>query len=489
MVHVAINKADKSQYDVVIGVPAKWDKSKRKMFKELAGKVGFKNVSLLPEPIAAILYAKFYEKIKDIKKDSYFLFFDFGGGTLDLSLIKMNKNGKIKFIYTGGNPNLGGRNFDETLTEYFYEQGKKEGFDVNKEVEIEIEKQVRDNKAKLNEEDNKKLQIYLRGETLSITKNSFKNICKKHIDKIQESINNFFLEIKKRNIKIKKRDISEVIKVGGASKMFFVDNLLKKTFNNDININNNFEIINPSYAVVKGLPLYLKEREKILEKIEPKIKSSFKNIIKGINYKINKHANQENVEKNFETLYKKYRKKYFRNKKVSKIKFKKLKKDFENLSKELLEEASKTYLEKISNDLENTTKKYNKLLNEANSYLQEYYGSVPFKSEYESKIEDIELPENLEDQVHWIGILLRAIFAPIILLYMALERIFKSKEAILKDKLKENFIKYFSLTEANEKNKDWKKKGGFFTRVKTGIVLPKWKNFWKDFKNNFNIGG
>ena len=68
IIKARLNNTDISKYEVIIGIPAKWDKEKQNNYKKLAEKAGFKNINFIPEPIAAMLYAKFYENIAVVVK-------------------------------------------------------------------------------------------------------------------------------------------------------------------------------------------------------------------------------------------------------------------------------------------------------------------------------------------------------------------------------------------------------------------------------------
>ena len=203
------NGDDLSEYEIVIGIPAKWNKETKEKYKKIAKRAGFNNVHLAAEPIAAILRAKLYKNLENIKEDFYVLFFDFGGGTLDLSLLKIKKTGNIEFIYSGGNPKLGGRDFDSTLTKYFVYLANKENLKVTDENEIDIERQVREAKSKLNEIDS--LQIYLKGKIFEITKDDFMNICRNNINEVKTTFENFFEEVKLKKKHLDKNNINEII--------------------------------------------------------------------------------------------------------------------------------------------------------------------------------------------------------------------------------------------------------------------------------------
>jgi molecular chaperone HscA len=92
--------------DVVITVPAYFDDAARQSTKDAAFLAGFNVLRLLNEPTAAALSYGL-----DTQKEGLYLVYDLGGGTFDVSLLKMNE-GVFQVIATGGDTNLGGDDID-----------------------------------------------------------------------------------------------------------------------------------------------------------------------------------------------------------------------------------------------------------------------------------------------------------------------------------------------------------------------------------------
>ena len=99
--------------DVVITVPAYFGVNQKEATKQ-AGELADLNVLyVIPEPTAAaIAYGMEQED------DQVILVYDLGGGTFDITVIEV-KNGAITVICTGGDHQLGGKNWDEALASYF----------------------------------------------------------------------------------------------------------------------------------------------------------------------------------------------------------------------------------------------------------------------------------------------------------------------------------------------------------------------------------
>lgn len=104
----------------IITVPAYFDQNQRQATLEAGELAGLEIIQLIEEPSAALLY-HIFRSYKDgkLSLDEFpqnYLVFDFGGGTLDLSLVKVNVNGgryiEPEVLLVGGDPDLGGNLID-----------------------------------------------------------------------------------------------------------------------------------------------------------------------------------------------------------------------------------------------------------------------------------------------------------------------------------------------------------------------------------------
>lgn len=103
--------------EAVISVPAYFDNEQRYATKVAAKLAGIKCDRILNEPSAAAL-AKRYTDIDD---EEYMLVFDFGGGTLDVSIVECYEN-IIEIMAIAGDNQLGGRDFDTCIASFFCEK-------------------------------------------------------------------------------------------------------------------------------------------------------------------------------------------------------------------------------------------------------------------------------------------------------------------------------------------------------------------------------
>jgi molecular chaperone DnaK len=99
----------------VITIPASFDTMQSNATLKAGQEAGFKEVFLLQEPIAASL-TFFNEASEDVKKDGYWLVYDFGGGTFDAALVRSSEQ-ELKVVDHEGNNFLGGADFDFAIIE------------------------------------------------------------------------------------------------------------------------------------------------------------------------------------------------------------------------------------------------------------------------------------------------------------------------------------------------------------------------------------
>lgn len=112
---------------VVVTVPAYFDEAQRQATKDAATLAGLKLLRLLSEPTAAaIAYGldsgnNASDNTNGDKASGIIAVYDLGGGTFDISLLRLNK-GVFEVLATGGNSALGGDDFDKVIAEWIIEQ-------------------------------------------------------------------------------------------------------------------------------------------------------------------------------------------------------------------------------------------------------------------------------------------------------------------------------------------------------------------------------
>lgn len=108
---------DDSIVGAVITVPAYFDEAQRQATKDTAQLIGLDVLRLLNEPTAAAMAYGLDQN----QQQAYHLIYDLGGGTFDVSLLKLNQ-GIYEVVATGGNSALGGDDIDRLLANWLIKQ-------------------------------------------------------------------------------------------------------------------------------------------------------------------------------------------------------------------------------------------------------------------------------------------------------------------------------------------------------------------------------
>lgn len=137
--------------EAVITVPAYFTDAQRQATKDAGEIAGFTVERIINEPTAAALAYGFQHQ----DETKTIMVYDFGGGTFDVSIIKMVE-GAFKVLASGGNTRLGGDDFDQIVSEHLYKRFKdKEGIDLknieDEKLRLSINQRIREaaEKAKI----------------------------------------------------------------------------------------------------------------------------------------------------------------------------------------------------------------------------------------------------------------------------------------------------------------------------------------------------
>lgn len=128
---------DEDLQSVIITVPAKFTINQKDAATRAAKLAGFKHSELLQEPIAASMAYGLDSK----SKDGFWIVFDFGGGTFDAALVKVEE-GIMQVIDTEGDNYLGGKNLDYAIVNEILIPYLKENFSIDSILGDDAKKQV-----------------------------------------------------------------------------------------------------------------------------------------------------------------------------------------------------------------------------------------------------------------------------------------------------------------------------------------------------------
>ena len=117
--------------EVVITCPAYFDDNQRTATKDAGEIAGLKVLRIINEPTAACLAYGLEKAGKELK----ILVFDFGGGTLDVTIMEMWKEGGFKVVSTSGDTQLGGTDMDNAFVDYIEKEFERQtGIDLKKDT-------------------------------------------------------------------------------------------------------------------------------------------------------------------------------------------------------------------------------------------------------------------------------------------------------------------------------------------------------------------
>lgn len=128
---------DENFQSVVVTVPAKFDIPQMDATKRAAKLAGFEHCELLSEPIAASMAYGMNAK----NKNGYWVVFDFGGGTFDAALVKVEE-GIMKVVDTDGDNYMGGKNLDEAIVDEIIIPYMQDEYAIDSILEDQSKKQI-----------------------------------------------------------------------------------------------------------------------------------------------------------------------------------------------------------------------------------------------------------------------------------------------------------------------------------------------------------
>jgi molecular chaperone DnaK (HSP70) len=233
----AENKLEKKIRDAVITVPAYFNDSQRQATMKAAAKAELNVLRLISEPSAAALsygLDKYYQNKRTV------LIYDLGGGTFDVSILKIGE-GHFRTLSTSGDTHLGGQDFDNRLFDYLVKKFQQD-FNVNlmdyqdeadkkrkQKSQRKLHEKCQQAKHKLSDTDQVRISI----ETF------FRDIDYQQVvtRKEFEDLNQDLFQITKKCIKealdgarLSHDDINDIVLVGGSTKILKIQEMIRDSF-------------------------------------------------------------------------------------------------------------------------------------------------------------------------------------------------------------------------------------------------------------------
>lgn len=268
-------KADAERYlgekifDAVITVPAYFDDSQRQATKQ-AGEIAGLNVKrIVNEPTASALAYGL-----DKKKKGTVAVYDLGGGTFDISILEIG-DGVFEVKATNGDTFLGGDDFDHRIVNWLIENFQKEhGIDLSKDPQALQRIREAAEKAKIELSSTGETEINLPfitqkdKESLHLTVKLTRSELEKMVDDlIQKTI----APVEKclKDAGVAKGDITDVVMVGGMTRMPKVLEVVKNFFGKDPNTTVNPDEVVAVGAAVQGAVLTGEVKDIVLLDVTP----------------------------------------------------------------------------------------------------------------------------------------------------------------------------------------------------------------------------
>jgi molecular chaperone DnaK len=237
-------------HDVVITVPARFKEPQKHATREAAKIAKLNPRLIINEPTAAaVAYGL------DSGDPQTFIVFDFGGGTFDVSIVRITDEQTVEILGTGGDPHMGGGDIDQKIVEWVLASMKAEfGQDFSKNERLIGRLRLKAEQVKINLCNEKQAQdFFIEFPTAEIgeinyqlTLGAFDQILKPLLDRAMAEVDVAVASARSHH-DLAMEDIDAFILVGGSSRIPNVSKALADRYNKPIKSN-----LNPDEIVAMG---------------------------------------------------------------------------------------------------------------------------------------------------------------------------------------------------------------------------------------------
>ncbi|MDF5308971.1 Fe-S protein assembly chaperone HscA [Vibrio parahaemolyticus] len=201
---------------VVITVPAYFDDAQRAGTKDAAKLAGLHVLRLLNEPTAAaIAYGL------DSGQEGVIAVYDLGGGTFDISILRLSK-GVFEVLATGGDSALGGDDFDHLLADYLMEQAGLEA-PLSAEKNRALLNIATATKIAFSDQDSVEVDVF--GWKGTVTREQFEDLIRPLVKKTLMSCRRAL-----KDADVEAEEVLEVVMVGGSTRTLLVREMVGEFF-------------------------------------------------------------------------------------------------------------------------------------------------------------------------------------------------------------------------------------------------------------------
>lgn len=209
----------------VITVPAYFDEAQRQATKDAAQAAGINVLRLLNEPTAAAV-AYGLDKPNQDDTESYYLIYDLGGGTFDVSILKLT-DGVFEVLATGGNSALGGDDIDRLLVNWLIKQLSIDPAEVSRHDKSILAQQAKTYKQALTDSPQVDVDIAINEQTFQGV------LTHEDLHAIAQPVSRRTLAVCEqvlRDAQLSVTDLDEVVLVGGSTRMPTIQNTVAEFF-------------------------------------------------------------------------------------------------------------------------------------------------------------------------------------------------------------------------------------------------------------------
>lgn len=233
----------------VITVPAYFDEAQRQATKDSAKLAGINILRLLNEPTAA---AMAYGLNKQ-QNQAYHLIYDLGGGTFDVSVLKLNE-GIYEVLATGGNSALGGDDIDRLLANWLIKQADIDPKNVDTHTKQRLNVLAKSYKEQLSNAITKDKEASIQIDTKILDKTLNLSLTPKQLAEIIKPVTDRTIAVCEqvlRDANLTPHQLDEIVLVGGSTRLPIIQNLVADYFGKTP-----LSRINPDEIVALGAAKY-----------------------------------------------------------------------------------------------------------------------------------------------------------------------------------------------------------------------------------------